>query len=142
MKRAPKPERRCGDGGAPTPRPENSPSPWAEIDAAKAAWDSERRSLEAQLAEAGVKQRMVDGRPVPLVAVNDRGMVEVGIGAGVKIAARDAAALLAAVPGGLRRLKAARLEGKAYREKVLAARAERAEHIERRKAELATRGAR
>lgn len=142
MKRAPKPERRWGDGGPATPRPPGSPSPWADIDAAKRTWEAERRSLDAKLVEAGVRQRMVDGTRVPLVAVDDRGLLEVALGCGVKITARDAATLLAAVPGGLLRLKAERRARKERREAVLAARAERAERIERRKAELASGGAR
>lgn len=144
MKRAPKPERRWGDGGPPTPRPPGSPSPWADIDAAKRTWDAERRSLDAQLVEAGVKQRVRSKTRtrVPLVTVDDRGVLVVALGCGVRITGRDAATLLAAVPGALAELAAERKARKARRKEVLAARAEAAERLQRRRAELAAGGAR
>lgn len=141
---APKPERRWGDGGPPTPRPANNPSPWADIDAAKAAWDAERRSLDEALVEAGVK-RKIRGKTrtrVPLVTVDDRGVLVVMLGCGVKITGRDAATLLAAVPAGLAALAAERRARKERRKEVLEARAEAAERLDRRRAELAAGGAR
>jgi hypothetical protein len=115
-------------------------SPWAAIDEARFAWEGDRRRLDDQLIEIGVRARILpDGTRVPLVTVDEHGLLFVDLGCGVRISGRDSATLLAAVPGGLLRLAAER-RARAQRSKaVLAAKAER---LEERKAELATGGAR
>lgn len=127
-----------------TLRAANGPSPWAEIDAARRAWEAERRSLDERLVNLGVKQRVHSKTRarVPLVTVDERGVLVVAIGCGVKITGRDAETLLAAVPGALAELAAERKARKARRKEVLAARAEAAERLDRRRAELAAGGAR
>jgi len=109
-------------------------NPWASIDAAKQRWDIERRALDARLVEAGVKQRIrgKTGLRIPLVTVDERGVLVVQLGCGVKITGRDAATLLAAVPGALLRLKFERKARRQRREAIRAARAERAEDLEAR----------
>jgi hypothetical protein len=52
-----------------------APNPWADIDAAKAAWEAERRSLDEKLVELGVKQRTRNDLRVPLVTIDERGVL-------------------------------------------------------------------
>jgi len=109
-------------------------APWADIDAAKRAWDTKHQAIDAKLVEVGVKQR-VRGKTrtrVPLVTVDDRGVLVVDLGLGVRITGRDTETLIAGVPGALLRLKFERKARRARREAVLAARAERAERREAR----------
>jgi hypothetical protein len=92
-------------------------------------WDTERRSLDARLVEAGVKQKF-RGKArtrVPLVTIDEYGVLVVNLGRGVRITGRDGATLLAAVPDALVRLKAERKARRERRKEVLAARAEQAE---------------
>lgn len=114
----------------------NDTGPWAAIDAAKAAWDTQRWELDERLAELGVRRRVRDDLRLPIVEINEHGVLVVDLGLGVRITGHDAATLLAAVPGGLVRLATERKARKLRRQKVLAARAEKAERLERLKREL------
>lgn len=103
-------------------------NPWAEIDAAKQAWDTERVELQAKLHELGVKKQ---------IRLTEHGTIEVRLGYGVRATGRDAAALLAAIPEALAKLKIAKKEHRKRRESIRTARADADERRKRRMAELA-----
>lgn len=106
-------------------------SPWAAIDAAKAAWERQRADIDVRLQAAGVRPRFRAGPSgirvrVPLVEAGEHGELVVRLGLGVLITGRDEAALLSGVKPALeelRELRAARREAREAKKARLAARA-------------------